>query len=195
MLDLVEIFLNTNNPTNQTVKNFWEIEIGVQWRKWKRRQHWPEARDFIQWANYDKEMDSRRVVIAEGPYIISWGYRIKGMFTIQEGYHLQAEHQQQQGLPIWEHIWKDKLWPKTTFFLWVVHRGRALTWDQLQVRGMQGPLVCCTCEGQIETMEHLLNACSYNKVLWQNHEKLFGHTDKDQTSTKTTMEKWRKKIY
>lgn len=100
--DLAEIFLNTNNPANQNVKNFWETKRGVQWRKWKTRQHWLKALDSLHWATYDKEMDSRRIVIVEGPGIIRWGYRIKGMCTIQEGYHLQAKHQQQQGLPIWE---------------------------------------------------------------------------------------------
>lgn len=38
-------------------------------------------------------------------------------------------------------------------------------------------------------MEHLLNSFSYKKVLWQNHEKLFGHMDRDQLNKQQKMVK------
>lgn len=40
-------------------------------------------------------MEFRKIEISEGPGIIRWGYKIKGIFTIQEGYHLQVAHHQQ----------------------------------------------------------------------------------------------------
>jgi len=46
----------------------------------------------------------------------------------------------------------------------------------------------------METMEHLLNSCTSRNFLWQNHEILFGHYDRDYSSTKITMENWMKKI-
>lgn len=41
-------------------------------------------------------------------------------------------------------------------------------------------------------MEHLLNAYSYNEILWKYHVQIFGHRDMDQTSMKLKMEKMEK---
>lgn len=140
-------------------------------------------------------MESQKIAISEGPDIIRWGYKIKWMFTIQEGYYLQATHHHEQGPPIWDRIWQEKLWPKISFFLWIIRHGRALTWDQIQIKELQGPLAYFTCGGHSESMEHLTNACSYSEVLWKNHEKLFVLSNTDQTSMKPTMDKWRRKPY
>ena len=74
------------------MNKFWEADERSTWREWKRRQHWLEVPDSPQWTTYEKEVNSRRIKITEGTNIISWGYKIKGMFTIQEGYYLKEKH-------------------------------------------------------------------------------------------------------
>jgi len=46
------------------------------------KSDWPEAPETDQWTTYQKELATRKIEIKEGPYIIRWGKRIKGMFTI-----------------------------------------------------------------------------------------------------------------
>jgi len=74
------------------VKIVWSADTGEHWRNWKQKQDWLDALESIQWATYEKEMESQKISISEGPYIVRWGYKIKWMFTIQEGYHRQAAH-------------------------------------------------------------------------------------------------------
>ena len=61
--------------------------------------------------------------------------------------------------------------------------------------GLQGPLICNLCKEQVETMEHMTNACRYNENLWKNHNQLFGVSDRNPNNMKTTMDNWRKKPY
>jgi len=73
------------------MQNFWCIDLGEYWRKWKQKQDWPEAPETPQWKLYEKEMETRKIAKKEGLDILRWCYRIKGMFTIKEGYQLQVE--------------------------------------------------------------------------------------------------------
>jgi len=77
-------------------------------------------------------METMKIAKAEGPDMLRWGYRIKGMFTIKEGYQLQAEHFMKQKTNIWESIWQEKTWAKVTFLMSILRHGLAITWDQLQ---------------------------------------------------------------
>lgn len=81
---LLEIFLFTNRSANPTTNKFWGSGARSTWREWKSRQHWPNAPDSPQWAAYDKEVNYRRITISKGPDILRWGYKNKGMLTIQE---------------------------------------------------------------------------------------------------------------
>ena len=64
-----------------------------------------------------------KITIKERSDILIWGHRIKGMFTIGEGYQLKAEHNRHPEINKWESIWKVKTWPKIAFFIWIkAHR-------------------------------------------------------------------------
>lgn len=60
-----------------------------------------------------------------------WGQSTKGTFTIKESYDLKAEQEQDGQALLWKKIWKGGWWPKVTHFLWLVCKGRIITWDQL----------------------------------------------------------------
>jgi len=62
-------------------------------------------------------MATRKIAKNRGLDILRWGYRIKGMLTIKEGYQLQVEHLKHQETNTWESIWKEKTWSKISFFI------------------------------------------------------------------------------
>ena len=134
-------------------------------------------------------------MIKEGTYTLRWGHRIKGMFTIAEGYHQKARYNKHLETKKWESIWKTKTWPKVELFTWILSHGRALTWDQLRKKGMQGPSRCALYREQEETMEHLTNTCKVNGNLWRQHQRLSKISDRDINSMKIMIENSRNKPY
>jgi hypothetical protein len=97
---------------------------------------------------------------------IRWGYRPTGDFSLKEAYHLVAHH---PNLPVEEYmekIWKENLWPKVATFLWQVAHKKILTWDHLCKKGFQGTWNMYVMPSNDESMDHLLNSCSFNNTLW-----------------------------
>ena len=103
-LDLAELFLFTNTPHHCFVSNYWTQHQMTHWRKWKEKAAWPGAPDTLQWYNYDREMQTRKIKIQTGTDILRWGYRTKGMFTINEAYHIQGQNNHASGSPVWKKI-------------------------------------------------------------------------------------------
>ena len=105
----------------------------------------------------EKELKTRKTVVATGKDILRRGYQRKDMFTIQEGYYNKAHHRHNIVVPIWRKNWSLKYWPKVEHFLWLQSHRKILAWDQLQWRGMYGPSLFHMRNRQAETIEHLLN--------------------------------------
>ena len=80
---------------------------------------------------------------------------------------------------------------KIKLFMWLVHHRKILTWDNMHRRGVMGPSRCQLCEAQEETMEHILNSCTYTSWLWDSFNSIFQHTDWDKGSIINTVNRWR----
>ena len=119
-LDLGEIFLFKNIPNQRYLCNYWNSDEEGQWRIWKGKEQWRNAPETTQWNNFEKEMKTRTLVATNGEDILRWGYRSKGMFTIEEGYYLKSNNQQDIAIPIWNKIQRMKFWPKVEYFLWLL---------------------------------------------------------------------------
>ena len=76
----------------------------------------------------------------------------------------------------WAQLWNQGLWPKITLFIWLLPKGKILTWDNLKKRGMTGPLKCVLCNKAEETMDHLLNRCQCSRTMWKEGLESFGQT-------------------
>eukprot|EP00253_Pinus_taeda_P017013 PITA_17013 len=76
--------------------------------------------------------------------------------------------------------------------MWLVHRKKILTWDNIRKRGVIGPSRCQLCEAQEETMEHILNNYTFTTWLWDYFATIFHQTDRDKESIINTLNKWRK---
>lgn len=76
--------------------------------------------------------------------------------------------------------------------MWLVLHKKILNWDNMRKRGVIGPSKCQLCEAQEETMEHILNSCTYTTWLWDSFYTIFQQTDRDKDSIINTLNKWRK---
>ena len=76
--------------------------------------------------------------------------------------------------------------------MWLVPHKKILTWDNIRKRGVQGPSRCLLCEAQEETMEHLLNNCTFTSWLWDLFVAIFQQSVRDRRSIFSTLINWRK---
>jgi len=74
-------------------------------------------------------------------------------------------------MPLWNQwriVWKSEALPKIKFFTWTLLKGKILTAENLQKRGINGPSYCPNCCGAEETMHHLFVDCPYAVDCWKN---------------------------
>ena len=76
----------------------------------------------------------------------------------------------------WVRLWSLRLWPKITLFIWLLMKGRILTWDNLRRRGLIGPSKCVLCNEAEEIMDHLLNQCNWSTGMWKEGMESFYQT-------------------
>lgn len=74
-------------------------------------------------------MESRRITIRTSPDILWSGKSTKETFMIREVYYLTIQQEHDENAPVWKQIWQRNWWLKVTLFLWLVGKGRILTWD------------------------------------------------------------------
>jgi hypothetical protein len=66
----------------------------------------------------------------------------------------------------WDKLWNNPHWPKIKIFQWLILHNRILTWENLRKRGFIGPSRCHLCQAKEETMNHLLDECTYTTEIW-----------------------------
>ena len=106
--------------------------------------------------NLIQELQERKIEIREGTDQIIWGFKAPGQFNIKEAVELASGTGMLPMEKKWNSIWTLKHWPKITLFLWLLRKGRILTWENLKRCGMMGPSRCVMCQQEEETMHHLL---------------------------------------
>jgi hypothetical protein len=173
------------------VANIWKDEpLPPHWRNWKvlhtdlnlpadcNLQPWQEA------------TTQRKVRIREGSNILRWGHSPLGSFSIKEAYNLKAKFHLQPKDNIWKIVWHSHFWPKISTFLWLLVQNHILTWDNLWKRGFIGPSVCHLCLQQEESMEHLLNQCSFSAEIWDQVAQIMRKTNRARDNIINTIENW-----
>lgn len=63
-------------------------------------------------------------------------------------------------------LWSAKVEPKCHFFMWVWLRGRILTNNNLETRGIPHSELCNLCDQHEETPLHLILNCPYAQSVW-----------------------------
>jgi len=108
-----------------------------------------------------------KITIKERSDILIWGHRIKGMFTIGEGYQLKAEHNRHPEInKMGKHMESKNMAEDSLLHL------------------DQGPSICVFCREQEETMEHLTNTCNFSDNCGNNTIKFLKLVTGIQTTCK-----------
>jgi hypothetical protein len=173
------------------VVNLWtDTPTSSPWRNWKStHQEIQVARD-CDLNHWKQETSQRRIWKSIDQDILRWGYTPHGSFTLKEGYTLQEKFHNLKKDSIWTTIWKSKLWPKISTFLWLLLQNNILTLDNLQRRGFIGPLIFHLFHLQAETMEHLLNNCPLNEIIWNLATRLIRRTKRVKNNIISTIMDW-----
>jgi hypothetical protein len=180
-----------HNLPSLKVADLWtNSSISTPWRKWKETAQELHMAADCNLQLWKEMLQQRKIWFSSDPDILRWGYTPNGNFTLKEGYSLQENFQNNKREHIWTTIWKSKLWPKISTFLWLMVQNKILTWDNLRRRGFIGPSICHLCQLQEETMEHLLNHCPYNELIWTQAAQSMRRTNRERNNITNTLKNW-----
>lgn len=100
---------------------------------------------------------------------IVWGGSYKGPnICVKDLYtNLIAEASTPNVIPGFTKAWKWSIPHKILLFNWLLWKGRILTWENLQKRGMIGPGCCIICKQQLESVSHLFFECKPVLGFWE----------------------------
>jgi len=184
--------MGIHNQNLSKVKDYWQDTTPAQeFRTWLPRGWWQQQIQDIDLQDLEQELQKRKIRVHPGPDKLRWGYKMEGTFSIQEAFQLARGPPAANPDPFWNNLWEAKHWPKITLFLWLVARGRALTWDNLQKRGFTGPSQCVLCCLHSEDLPHLLDNCTIASELWDQGAMLFRQTDRQRGNPQETLRNWR----
>lgn len=99
-----------------------------------------------------------------GADILHWG-EMKGSFSSSAYYDKILHHQGVQGP--WKLIWKQKVPPRTKFFLWQLAHNILPTLSLLKRRDICTDDVCKWCGSETEDIDHLFGKCSLAQMAWK----------------------------
>jgi hypothetical protein len=64
-------------------------------------------------------------------------------------------------------LWKWDLQLKIKCFIWLVAENKILTWENLIIRGWEGPSLYYLCLQEVESTNHLFIHCAFSKTVWE----------------------------
>ena len=78
-------------------------------------------------------------------------YNYVGPLTAAKGYEcIISNSSLEVRNPVTDSLWTLNIPTKIAYFIWLLNKGRILTWEQLQSRGFHGPSRCVLCERILE---------------------------------------------
>eukprot|EP00253_Pinus_taeda_P025774 PITA_25774 len=168
--------------------SFWEVKSGCvapfwtdSWQQLPNHRAWKEVSAILPHGPEEvqtalaEELKKRKIIKADGPDSLRWGYAEKGTFTSTEAYHIIIKGNYIKD-KIWERIWQPPIWPKISTFLWLLSHNRTLTWENLRKRKFTGPSICLNCKIEEESTTHLMHLCPLSRRIW---EKVSFHCQKE----------------
>ena len=140
-------------------------------------------------------LGEHKLDIRDGSDKIRWGYRTTCQFNVKEVANLASGSTNLPTKKRWCKLWGLGHWPKITLFLWLLTRGRIMTWENLGRRGMLGPSVCVMCLKAEETTSHLLQVCEWDKEVWKKGITLLGKPILEELPIQNLIDNWSEKAF
>jgi hypothetical protein len=137
-----------------------------------------------------QDVSNQKIRINQDNDKLRWGYMPRGTFTIKESYQLLIPPMPDPPDPGWAKLWALRTWPKISIFLWQVLHRRILTWDNILKRGFSGPSRCVLCNNNEESIDHLLNNCTFSNNLWDKATILYRISDRIHGDITHTLKNW-----
>lgn len=127
-----------------------------------------------------------------GGDMIIWNGPMKNDAVIVKEVYRNISHSQHLGMSskLFYTFWKRKIPTKITLFGWLVWRGKILTWDKLNRRGVMGPNRCALCCMAAENIGHLFFSCPIVKNLWRLFVPFFLDPNWSASDFMTTALEW-----
>lgn len=137
-------------------------------------------------------LEKRKILTSTSDDQLRWGRNSEGNFNLRESKRIATRFNYLSPDKIWKDLWQNPHWVKIKLFMWLVQQKNILTWENIRKRGFVGPSRCLLCGLQEETMDHLLNLCSFTSNLWNWVAPIFKQTDRDENDITKTLKNWRK---
>ena len=104
-----------------------------------------------------------------------WAVKQNGEFTVKSAYKFLKERRErlnsnyshsslQNG--VWNKLWRVKTVPRQTHLIWRILHNRLPVRSVLFNRGVQCSPLCCLCDQQQESINHLFMECGWSKAVW-----------------------------
>ncbi|KAL5757023.1 hypothetical protein ACOSQ2_021769 [Xanthoceras sorbifolium] len=96
-----------------------------------------------------------------------WGLEKNGCFSVKSAYKVACSDDNID-LWDWRSLWKLKLPPKISYFLWLVCHGKLLTNSQRIIRGISNDAYCPRCNSADENILYLFRGCTASIRVWED---------------------------
>ncbi|KAL5823825.1 hypothetical protein ACOSQ4_021725 [Xanthoceras sorbifolium] len=98
-----------------------------------------------------------------------WGLEKNGCFSVKSAYKVACSDDNID-LWDWRSLWKLKLPPKISYFLWLVCHGKLLTNSQRIIRGISNDAYCPRCNSADENILYLFRGCTASIRVWEDYD-------------------------
>jgi len=139
-------------------------------------------------------LEKRKILISTSTDQLRWGRNSEDNFNFKEAKRIATGFNFPSLDKIWKDLWQNPHWMKIKLFMWLVHHKKILTWENLRKKGFAGPSRCQLCGIHEETMDHLLNFCTFTSTLWNWVSLIFRQTDRDENDITKTLNNWRRNL-
>eukprot|EP00253_Pinus_taeda_P036043 PITA_36043 len=146
MSDLENYKREAQTGGNYRVSQYWSPDsIEREWRTWKPPNSISFTADNAQIQSLLSTLNKIKIRSSSVRDQLRWGMRGNGSYTLKEARMQLEQNEQGETLPWSTKVWDSLFWPKIKTFLWLLMRGKTLTWDNLQKKGFSGPSICPMC--------------------------------------------------
>jgi len=110
-------------------------------------------------------LDKRQILNSNLNDQLRWGKNKTCLFNLKEAKRIDSGLNLPNIDKTWTEIWENPYWMKVKLFKLLVQQDKILTWENLRKRGFVGPSRCHLCGQHEETINHLLNRCTFATIL------------------------------